>query len=646
MPRPRIRTVLALVTSAALLLTTAGCTGAKDPEDADGVRYGKITVHPLFVRGESGGVGTQVISRRASSDHSFRLDFSEDEVSGLGDSSRAASWTAAITSTLLTAQPLEGRFGFEVTGAVDGPSAGALMTAGLLAIQRGDTIKRRVTMTGTINSTGTIGPVGGIPEKIKGAADEEYTTVLIPRGQRTTPNEQGEDVDVVREGARLGVEVVEVGDIYDAYRRLTGARLPEPRSDGDPRLDNRSYDKVDAQVTAALGRYRAAVQDFDGTNRAVRSSIQSTGVPKQASASAKRAADLQKQGLVAGAFVEAQQAAALMETVATGAESLTPLQTQGLAGIATIVDKSTDTGPAEASFKSFLDTLGTYRPKTTSDVEGLVNAYAGAFDAYSLIDFASGRIASAGKRLKKAKGKDLEATFTDFTTALLYLELAKSQIENAKAVFEVGRDNPGRPIDKKVRLSQVGDFFRRGADANFAAFTTSGVVPQIAKAQGLSTDVVVNGIANYDLDVAVAAQQKAVLPGLEDYIGPKSANGAYAAMAYGLNNYVRNQLLVEKYYNNAVLDKNFRITDVQFDGALADAIDLSRRQLGAEIQNLASHKAPAVIGIATYEAAGLVDTGTPIQKFQSLSGYESGFVTTRLMSYLGGWAASDQRASR
>ncbi len=622
----------------ALILLLAGCTAeAPDPKESEGFRSGSITIHPLFVRGDSGGVGTEVISRKPSSDGGFRLDFSEDEVGGLGDASRAASWSAAITSTLLAGQPLEGRYGFQITGAIDGPSAGALKTVGLLALERGQKMLPKVTMTGTINSTGTIGPVGGIPEKLKGAAAAKYTTVLIPLGQRNTPDADGDQVDVVREGRRLGVKVVEVGDVYEAYPLLTGAKLPAPSSDGDPRLGDRPYDKVDAQVTAALGRYRAAVQDFSDSGTAIRSSLQQTGVVQQAKTAADQAADLRKQGLVAGAFVQAQQAAALMETVAAGADLLTPLQTQGLPGLETIIDRARDTAPTEAAFSAFLDSLGTYRPKTTSDVEGLVNAYAGAFDAYSLLDFASARIDTAGKRVQSADGDALQAALTDLITAVLYLELAKAQISSAQAVFEVGRDNAGGALAEGVDLDRIGDFFRRGADANYAAFTTSGVVSQIADQQGLSTDVVVRGIAAFDTDVAIAAQQKAVQPALEEYIDAGSDNGAYAAMAYGLSNYVRNQLLVEKYYNNAVLDKNFQITDVQFDGALGHAIDLARDQLGAEIDALTAKKATPVIGVATYEAAELVSDGTPLERFQALGGYESGYVTARLLGYLGGW---------
>ncbi|MET0303838.1 MAG: S16 family serine protease [Microbacteriaceae bacterium] len=605
----------------------------------EGSRSGSVSIQPLFTRGDTGGVGSETITREASDDGEFRLDFSEDEVGGLGEASRAASWNAAIISTLLTGQPLSGRFGFEINGAIDGPSAGALKTLALIALQRGDTISETVTMTGTINATGTIGPVGGIPEKIEGAAEAGIETVLVPLGQRNTPNVDGDQVDVVRHGDRLGVEVIEVGDIYDAYGHLTGEELVAPTSSTDPRLDNRSYDKVEAQVTSALGRYEDASRSYSGLSPDIRSFIDETGIPQQAADAADTARDLQRQGLVAGGFENAQEAAALMETVYAASNLLTPLQTQGLAGIGVIVEQASNTRSAESAFTSFVDTLGTYSPETIPDVEALVNAYAGAFDAYTMLDFAGGQLASLSTRIERGDYIENDQFFSELVLALMYAELSKAHIENARAVFEVGRDNPGVGPTDDVDLRQVGDFFRRGADANFAAFE-SGPVAQFATTNGVSNDVVIQTLSSYDTNVALAVHQQAVLPAFEDYIGGDKPNAAYAAMGYGLNNYVRNQMLVEKYYNNAILDENYQIVGVAFEGALNNAIDLSREQLGAEIGLLREKDAAPVITVALYESGALGGSGDPLERFTALSSYSSGFVTARLLTYLGGWEAS------
>jgi len=54
----------------------------------------------------------------------LRVNFSEDEVSGLGDQSRAASWSAVTVATLLSGAPLEGRYEFEISGPIDGRDLG------------------------------------------------------------------------------------------------------------------------------------------------------------------------------------------------------------------------------------------------------------------------------------------------------------------------------------------------------------------------------------------------------------------------------------------------------------------------------------------------------------------------------------------
>ncbi|MBN9611950.1 MAG: hypothetical protein J0H64_00510, partial [Actinobacteria bacterium] len=316
---------VALALSGCSLIPAGLLPGKSDEQTPAKAESFSVKIQPLFVRGDSGGVGTETISRKPSKDGSFRIDFSEDEVSGLGDASRAASWNAAIVSTLLTGQPLSGRFSFEIQGKIDGPSAGALKTVGLIAAANGDKIDKSKTMTGTINATGTIGPVGGIPEKIKGASEAKIKTVLIPLGQRNTPNAAGQMVDVVREGEKLGVDVIEAGDVYEAYEKLTGEKLEKPVRGDDPRLDTKSYDKVNAQVTAAFGRYQAARQQYSGIPRAIAKAMKLTGVPDQARDALLQAKDLRRQGMIAGAFTKAQEAAALMETLNASASMMNPI---------------------------------------------------------------------------------------------------------------------------------------------------------------------------------------------------------------------------------------------------------------------------------------------------------------------------------
>lgn len=642
----RTRRLIAAFAATVALTATTGCTAfipgtlnGGEEESGNGGDVGatgEITITWLAYAGTEGTTGTTTITRRAPEEPGdFRVEFSANEVGGIGAQSQAGAWSAAITSTLLLGEPLEGEFAFETDGRVDGPSAGALTTAGIMAIMRDEEFLDGVTMTGTINTTGTIGRVGGIPEKILGAADAGFDTVLIPLGQRNSTDTSGTMVDVVREGERNGVEVIEVGDIYQAYELLTGSEIAVPGVATDPRLDNDSYDKVKPQVDAALARYSAALQAFDRLPADIQTVISDSGFLTASEWYATRAADLSGQGLQAGAFTFASQAAMLQEAITALGEVVTPLYTQGLAGLDTIFTQSQDITVPQREFLAFLDRLSVYQPKSVADVEGLVNGFAGAFNAYSLLLFATQEIASLEAAYTNGTLTSLDELFTRMLMPVLYGELAVGMLKDADAVFEVGRDNPGADVSSDVDIAQVGDFFRRGAEANYTAFEEVVVAP-LAEGNGYSNDVIISYLSQNDLEVAAATVQPAIASVIAAYIGGDDPNAQYATLAYGLSNYTRNQALMEKYYNNAVLD-NFQVVGVRSDAVISRSLDLGRQQLSNEIQKLRDGGTEPVIGVGSYEVASLLRNSDIIDQFDAISRYSGGFVTARMMGYLAGY---------
>ena len=102
----------------------------------------------------------------------------------------------------------------------DGPSAGAAMAVGFLAVFRGDRIVRGVAVTGTIEPDGRIGPVGGIPDKIRAAKREGYRLVIVPAGQIRTPRWNLNELAL-----ELNITITEVETIDHAYELMTGRRL-------------------------------------------------------------------------------------------------------------------------------------------------------------------------------------------------------------------------------------------------------------------------------------------------------------------------------------------------------------------------------------------------------------------------------------
>lgn len=102
----------------------------------------------------------------------------------------------------------------------DGPSAGAAMAVGFIAMFKGETVQRGTALTGTFQPGGQIGWVGGIPDKLRAAKREGYHTVLVPRGQMNTPQ-----WNLVELSFQLNINVKEVDTVDDAYQLMTGQRI-------------------------------------------------------------------------------------------------------------------------------------------------------------------------------------------------------------------------------------------------------------------------------------------------------------------------------------------------------------------------------------------------------------------------------------
>ena len=174
------------------------------------------TTHPVHIRLEP------------NPGQHIQVGFFESSAGAIGPQWRTAGWMAALVATTFLGRDLHAqRISYTLAGLIDGPSAGALTTSGLLALMRGERILENVSMTGTINPDGTVGPVGGIPQKVMGAAHTGKKRFAVPLGQRRDTNVcTGNEEDVVALGRSLGVEVVEVGDIREVYTFLTGQALP------------------------------------------------------------------------------------------------------------------------------------------------------------------------------------------------------------------------------------------------------------------------------------------------------------------------------------------------------------------------------------------------------------------------------------
>jgi hypothetical protein len=566
-----------------------------------------------------------------SSDGTLRMDFSEDEVNGLGDQSRAASWSAVTVATLLTGTKLEGDYRFEISGPIDGPSAGALKTVALLSLIKGGTLQTDITMTGTINPDGTVGPVGGIPEKIKGAAAEKFKRVLIPVGQRNSPSEvDGSLVDVVAEGKKLGVEVTEVNDVYEAYKAFTGSSLPKMSSGGNTKLDDKAYNRLKAKADEFLAKYDGANSAFASLDPSIQNLL--TDLAALASESHSRAVDLGTQGLQAGAFSKAIEASAYANAAVATGEAIQVLLTSG---IDAYLAKMGQSQALQSEVYAFFDLLKTFEPKTVSDASGLMAAYSSAIDALTVSNFANNQLDSISQSVS-----DGTLSVSDAVGQLLlptaYFELAGSLVEESKAVFEVGRDLGGAEIKTGLDVSSVADFFRKGGDANFAALQ-SNVIKSYSTKYGVSEDAMLGRFGDADIDIALAVSERNTIEGLKQYIGDGEPNAEYAQLGFSISNYARTAGLVMKYYSNGTIDDSLNIVGVRSEAALSSGLDLGKSQLAASIGLLRSKSVDPTLQVASFEVANVEREGTVSDKFQGLVDYWNGLISSRVLAYLGGF---------
>lgn len=634
--RPRIASkfLFALVATVASSLVLSGCAiNLLLPDDGNTrAQKSEVTVQVLYAAGPTGGQSAQKISVRPSPDGKFTLDVSEDEVSGVGDMIRAASWNAVMVATMLTGASLANEYRFELSGRADGPSAGGLTTVAVLSLFLGDDILDGVSMTGTINPTGTIGPVGGIPQKMQGVIDSgKFTKILIPAGQRYDTDYEGNSVDVVALGKSGGIDVVEVADIYEAYRNLTGKEIPSPTKSTDPKLNDAGYAKFKSATDGELANYDASAADFT----ALSTDIQEIAKPIyfQAADMADRARRLQSQGLQGGAFVQALQANFLMQATTS---AYTTAQLTLHQGVDALSAKIAAASTVENKFMAFLDQLGTYEPKTLTEVENLVTAYGNTFDAFSLLRYASSNLDSLMEQAANGVFSSIEQLLDAAMQPLLLFELASGQIDAAKAIYDVGRDNGGAPISKNVDLDAIGSFFRRGADANWAAFE-AGVIQEAAVAEGVSNDVFRNYLMNADIAVALSYTAKETIGALQNYIGEGNPNSAYAAMGYGFVNYARNALHVEKYYSNAILDENFNVVGVRSEVSLSRALELGKLQSARAVSVLDAHDTVPILMVGDFEQASVDREGDFSEKFSAIQSYSGQFIVGRILAFVGGF---------
>lgn len=592
----------------------------------------EVTVGALAVMNSGAGSAGKVfkvkVKVKPNKTKKLRVGFFEEEVAGTGAQWRSAGWMAAITGTQILGLDLaDYSFTFDVTGKIDGPSAGGIMTAAVLSSILGDSIKKNVTMTGTINPDGTIGPVGGIPQKISGAKKAKKKLVLIPTGQRFSRDlKTGKTVDVINLGLDKGITVKEIDDIYEAYQLLTDQKLPQPKvSDKTPEISSRNFDRVKGKSTEWYSKYKNISAEYAALPSTFKTP-ELDSIMSQAGGYAQKSSNYLNQGLAAPSYNKVFMAAVLADLSFQGSKLIENYVSSG-GNIKASKAYIEDAKSSQLRSSALLDRLRSERPDSLSDIIGIA-------DTYGLFTSAIGLGMSADDILNQPAADDEEA-LTNYAYAVTFYSLAGQVLSEADDDLDFGVGYGKKVKVDKKRLKQISEALRKAAEANLEYFDTV-VLAEMARDEGVSMEIMRQSFASTDFNYAFAVANLGVLSRVKKKLN-KGMQRDMATLGSSLQSFLLSSELIAEYYSVGVnFDDNDNITGVDNEKALINMLDIADKKAVTYINLAKKLKADSPLPVLHYEIGKILREGDTSDKLDALTEFWTASTQARLLAMLSG----------
>jgi uncharacterized protein len=626
------RTLATVVTACLFFSTTIACTVCGVTPQTKTVTKRAVTVTPLFFKqdssGPSGGSGTAKITVEVNKSGTPKVSFTEDEVAGTGAQWRASGWMAATMGPFLLGRDVtDYKYNFEMNGYIDGPSAGGLMTSGVLAALLGDQIKKDVTMTGTINPDGTIGPVGGILYKIDGAKKAGKTTMLIPAGTRyETDQETEKSVDLIAKGKSKGITVKEVANIYEAYKGLTGSDLPKPAGAtlNKVELPANVDEKVKNRAVDWYKKYQAEKAKYTGVVVSIDTSAEDNWVAT-ADGMATKGDDYLGQGMTAAAYDQITSAYMYTTMAYNTKKAMQAYLTQG--GLTGVDNYLSTINPSGKKMDDAFDTLRKMKPGTLAD--DIVMA-----DAFGRLSVASGLIFQADDLMSQDAATTEDAVANIFI-ATAYYSLASYGIDYALDSVKIGMGvGKAKPADKAT-ITQLSEALRKASEANIEYFDTV-VLKDLADTDNVSLDVAKYYFMTNELDYGFAVSANLGAQEMKDKLGNTQAR-AIGVLGNSLESYVLSSKLIAKYYSlGAKTDDNGNVTGVSMEKAMINMLDFGEDSALENINAAKKTDALPVMAIIAYDGGKIYREGSYDDKFTALENFWAASMEGKMLTILAG----------
>ncbi len=541
--------------------------------DAERVRL----VRPLsfLKRGNRcGGVSSRLTIRLAPSDNGqLQIGLVEDRFFGHGAMSRAAYWMAGVVAGLVSRRPMGWRITFIRSGWFDGPSAGGLMTATILAAVLNQKFQPHVTMTGTINPDGTIGPVGGIYYKLLGAKRAGMKTVLIPAGQYFERScDRRRRVSLFVRAKSLGIKLVPVKDIFEAYFYLTGKPLPLVLDYGEKLdLPHRAQRAVNMAFHVWQGRFNARIETMrrlaprvekDRRAGLARLWRLAYGRRNQALTTYRKGRQCAALGLMFHAAVLAGRGALLSRLSAAFARGGRTAMNQVFR--ANLVDNRL---------------LTRHLKRLDSRPIANLNDLITMAEAYAYFDTGVGVRGRAGSTLRRLGRAATDKAWQGIVnTAAGMNSLARDFLLFSEDVMNIGLGYPGPPVPPLARLSVWSRAMLRAAEANDGYFTRI-VLDPLAERYKKTRDVARAFVISRDIQYLLALLSIRSARVLYGRI-PAGVHRQTALLGSTINAFSLISLSLAKWYSlGARSDKHGLVTAVKANDRLEAMLRSGRRHL-------------------------------------------------------------------
>ena len=581
-----------------------------------------------------GGADTATVTVKPNPSGDVRVAVFEEFSGGAGSQWRASVWMSSfLASSTLGRTLTDYEFGVSAGGFVDGPSAGGLTTAALMATMLGMPVDPEATMTGSVNPDGTIGPVGGIPQKIAGAAAKGKKRFGFPVGQRyDTDLRTMESVDLDAVAGGRGMAAREVRDVYDAFQLLTGKELPRPVP-----LETEAMElpKPAFELMKLTTRrwFTHAREQLDVLRKEQAFPPLTQSLVMDASTRLQASLRYQAQGLGAMAYSQALEAAALAD-MAVRMDRFARLALQEDFGplMREVEALSAVKGKVAKTFAG----LEQRQPKTATGALTLLSAYSAATAAWAFTELGLEEVAEFDAVLKGAKEGRVPASWqpllqkagpegteramatllaSKLMPPLIHFLMAEYSLQKVEDAFVVGYDSGAPLVLEEAALQRLARTYLSAAKANLDYYDSL-VLSGQAEEAGVSLAVARGAKATQDGDYRFAMKLMDVA--LRHRKTPGTA-GAMTVLSASLGAWLRGSSLVANEYSLGVVKEGGSVKEVKRDKALMSMLELAERK--AREHAAVAREVAGVVPVAArarYLEARVRREGSPEDKLTAL----------------------------